>query len=421
MVRNRWLGVQEYKRNIGYRALINVTVLSGIGDGLYNIVFVIYAGSLSFKTLAVSMASMATLIPSLLSVIVGHIADRTQHKVRFMMIARIAQFILFISLACLITFPGNMGLFLVLLAINIISDTLSLYSNGLALPLLKHLLPEKALKKSMGFMTAMTLTVQVVFQGVGSVVIVVLKHNYAAVGFLNALTFMAAAVLIKSKISTLSSAEPNAIVQTKEALFGSIRSTLGFIRRRQFLFSVIILTFLINVFGASISGLINVTLLYYKSMWFINYGNSVAIMNMMISIGMIVGSLFTGKITEHMSLMHLFMMSLLLSGMSGVSFIWPRSFYLSAMLLFGMGYFIGKINPRISAIVLHSVSEQRLAAVDGLLNMVSMLGAPVGQVLFLGIANGVSIISSWLLFSVGCLVLVIIIYSKFSKMKEPVF
>ncbi len=85
--------------------------------------------------------------------------------------------------------------------------------------------------------------------------------------------------------------------------------------------------------------------------------------------------------------MYLFAISLSFPGLCGISFIWHESAYLSIVLLFVMGYFIGKINPRISAIVLQSIPEKRLAAVDGLLNMVSMLGAPAGQLLFLGIAN----------------------------------
>ena len=68
--------MKVYLKNSGYRALINSTVLSGIGDSLYNIVFIIYAASVPNKSLAVSLASFATLLPSLLSVVTGSLADQ---------------------------------------------------------------------------------------------------------------------------------------------------------------------------------------------------------------------------------------------------------------------------------------------------------------------------------------------------------
>ncbi|MDV0429737.1 MFS transporter [Lactiplantibacillus sp. DA1] len=291
-----------------------------------------------------------------------------------------------------------MAVFL-LLSINIVSDTLGTYGNGLALPLLRHLLPENKLKQSMGFMVAMTLMAQVVFQGIGSVIIVMLNHNYMVVGLINALTFLLSALLVKYRFGVLCVAEPQMVERKQVPMIRSLGLTLRYLYRNNFLFSVIILTFFINVFGASMSGLINVTLLSFKTMWLANYGISVAIMNMMISIGMITGSLVTNGIVRNLPLMYLFAISLSFSGLCGISFIWPESAYLSIALLFVMGYFIGKINPRISAIVLQSIPEKRLAAVDGLLNMVSMLGAPVGQILFWGIANVVSIAYSWFVFS----------------------
>ena len=67
--------MHDYLHNRGYRALITASVLSGIGDSLYNIVFIIYASTTPFKTLAVSLASMATFLPNLLSMVTGYWAD----------------------------------------------------------------------------------------------------------------------------------------------------------------------------------------------------------------------------------------------------------------------------------------------------------------------------------------------------------
>ena len=72
--------MHEYMNNHGYRAILNASLLSGIGDSLYNIVFIIYAATMPFKSLAVTLAAMATSLPTMLSMITGSLADRTQAK-----------------------------------------------------------------------------------------------------------------------------------------------------------------------------------------------------------------------------------------------------------------------------------------------------------------------------------------------------
>lgn len=116
--------MQVYLHNKGYRALVNAALLTGIGMSLFNIVFVIYASTLPFNTLAVSLASMAMLVPNLLQIVTGHLADRTQRKVRWMMTSRLFQGVLFLLLAWLIQLPPSLITFLLLLAINILSDCL---------------------------------------------------------------------------------------------------------------------------------------------------------------------------------------------------------------------------------------------------------------------------------------------------------
>ncbi len=61
------------------------------------------------------------------------------------------------------------------------------------------------------------------------------------------------------------------------------------------------------------------------------------------------------------------------------------------------------------------VPDTQLASTNGLFQMLVLIGAPIGQVLFLGIANGFSPLYSWILFSILAVVLVII--TSFFKVK----
>ena len=146
--------MHEYLTNRGYRAILNASLLSGIGDSLYNIVFIIYAATMPFKSLAVTLAAMATSVPTMLSLLTGSLADRTHAKTRHMVATRLGQMLLFLSLAVMILLPASFPLFLSLLLINIVSDSLGQYGNGLTLPLLHRLIPAKELNTALSFQSA---------------------------------------------------------------------------------------------------------------------------------------------------------------------------------------------------------------------------------------------------------------------------
>ena len=128
--------MKEYLKNKAYRDLINAAVLNGIGNSLFNIVFVIYASQITPQKLAVSIASITMFIPSLLQIVMGYAADQTKAKVKLLLWTRLVQAILFVGLAGLVLLPNTFGLFLVLLVINVAADWLGCYAGVVELPLL---------------------------------------------------------------------------------------------------------------------------------------------------------------------------------------------------------------------------------------------------------------------------------------------
>ena len=394
--------MKVYLKNSGYRALINSTVLSGIGDSLYNIVFIIYAASVPNKSLAVSLASFATLLPSLLSVVTGSLADQTHHKAKSVIIVRMIQAALFVLLAGLIKLPQSFPLFLFLLLINILSDTIGSYANGLTLPFLPRLLPEDELNAAFGLETAATTTVQIIFQGLGVALIVAMAYNYSAFAWINAATFCLAILPLKLTWPRLIKAEKEIPLSQKpdQSLLSNIADAWLELKKHSFILLTIALAVIINFLGASMNGLINVALLGERTMWLGNYGNTVALLDIILSVGTILGSLLMNDFLKNSRLLTL----LLLAGASlaalGVSFIWHQALILAAVSLFAAGYIAGKVNPRISALMVREIPNEKIAAVSGFMQMSVLIGAPVGQALFLSIANMQTPQVSWILFTI---------------------
>ncbi|EPC54858.1 Lantibiotic efflux protein [Lacticaseibacillus paracasei subsp. paracasei Lpp7] len=413
--------MHEYLTNRGYRAILNASLLSGIGDSLYNIVFIIYAATMPFKSLAVTLAAMATSVPTMLSLLTGSLADRTHAKTRHMVATRLGQMLLFLSLAVMILLPASFPLFLSLLLINIVSDSLGQYGNGLTLPLLHRLIPAKELNTALSFQSATSSTVQLVFQGLGASLIVLLNHNYALFGLLNALTFLLAAVTLVFRKKQLKQAEPPVTTGKSQPVIGNIRAVLKFLAGNQFLFAVILFAMLVNTLGSSVDGLMNITLVQEPDLWLRDFGTTVAIINVVFSVGLIFGALFAKDGLQHLSTFKL--LSLLMAAIVGLS----SSFFLLHSIVAALGfsfvtaYLMGKINPRLATVMMRQVPEQQMGTTAGVVNLAALIGMPVGQVIFFTIANLASAHVSWIVMAGLATGLFLVLIWMSTKILDPVF
>lgn len=413
--------MHEYLTNRGYRAILNASLLSGIGDSLYNIVFIIYAATMPFKSLAVTLAAMATSVPTMLSLLTGSLADRTHAKTRHMVATRLGQMLLFLSLAVMILLPASFPLFLSLLLINIVSDSLGQYGNGLTLPLLHRLIPAKELNTALSFQSATSSTVQLVFQGLGASLIVLLNHNYALFGLLNALTFLLAAVTLVFRKKQLKQAEPPVTTGKSQPFIGNIRAVLKFLAGNQFLFAVILFAMLVNTLGSSVDGLMNITLVQEPDLWLRDFGTTVAIINVVFSVGLIFGALFAKDGLQRLSTFKL--LSLLMAAIVGLS----SSFFLLHSIVAALGfsfvtaYLMGKINPRLATVMMRQVPEQQMGTTAGVVNLAALIGMPVGQVIFFTIANLASAHVSWIVMAGLATGLFLVLIWMSTKILDPVF
>lgn len=413
--------MHEYLTNRGYRAILNASLLSGIGDSLYNIVFIIYAATMPFKSLAVTLAAMATSVPTMLSLLTGSLADRTHAKTRHMVATRLGQMLLFLSLAVMILLPASFPLFLSLLLINIVSDSLGQYGNGLTLPLLHRLIPAKELNTALSFQSATSSTVQLVFQGLGASLIVLLNHNYALFGLLNSLTFLLAAVTLVFRKKQLKQAEPPVTTGKSQPVIGNIRAVLKFLAGNQFLFAVILFAMLVNTLGSSVDGLMNITLVQEPDLWLRDFGTTVAIINVVFSVGLIFGALFAKDGLQRLSTFKL--LSLLMAAIVGLS----SSFFLLHSIVAALGfsfvtaYLMGKINPRLATVMMRQVPEQQMGTTAGVVNLAALIGMPVGQVIFFTIANLASAHVSWIVMAGLATGLFLVLIWMSTKILDPVF
>lgn len=93
-----------------YRWFLTSSAFGYAGRTLFDIAFIIYATSLPNPELAISIVSIATTLPYIISFIQGYFSDRTKRKYDILVSTRFYQFLLFIlfSIVCIfgISFRG---------------------------------------------------------------------------------------------------------------------------------------------------------------------------------------------------------------------------------------------------------------------------------------------------------------------------
>ena len=415
--------MNTYFSNKGYRTLTNASLLNAIGNSLYNIVFIVYASTLPFNTLAVSLASVAIFIPSFFQPFVGHLADATKNKLKWNILSRFIQFLLFILLAWLILLKPNFLLFMILLLINVVADCFGFFSSALQLPFIKLLVEKDSLMEAMGFQTALQTLIQLIFQGAGAFFIVQLNYNFSLFAIINAITFLVAGGIILSHYNLLNQFDLTLAenkINSQNNFRRDFKETLHLFLQNPFLKMIIIFAVLINLLGSSSDGLLNVSLIHRDVLWFNNLPNTLAIVSISSSIGILLGSLFAKDFFKDVSSLLIISLILLNTALLPITIILLPSKILLVTLLFTLGYLLGKINPRISAYIISEVPEEKLGLTSGIFSILVMAGTPIGQLIFLGSANVFSDTLSWILF--GTLSVIFLLISSFygKKVVDPI-
>ncbi|WP_461225957.1 MFS transporter [Lacticaseibacillus suihuaensis] len=399
-----------YLHNRPFRALANASFLSSIGSVLFNFVFLVYAQTLPFKTLALSLVTAINLLPQLLAVPSGYLADRLAPRRRFtaMVGLRLVQAVAYVALAFIIQAPGTLGLFAVLLAINLGSDLLADFTGNLVMHYQKHVLANQdEYQQGFGLLSGVGNLISLVFQALGASLIVLLHHNYVVFGLINAASFALAALALLHDRAVFRAADrtaqdaQTAAPQAIESMRQGIGHALRFITQDRFLFSIIGLALGVNALGTGLDGLLTVLLANVPRLWFgASFGTTVAVVGVAASLSTTVAALFMHDGLQRWSLPALAAVTMAALAAESANLVWWQNRGAMVALIVVACYPVGKINPRLSAVVLSRVDAAHLATVSAAMQTLVMIGAPAGTAVFLGIANLAQPTSAWLVYGI---------------------
>ncbi|ADG40199.1 MULTISPECIES: MFS transporter [Leuconostoc] len=402
------------RRNKLLRRLTLSQFIELLGAAFFNIALLVYASQTSNPKLATTVVVIANTLPTILQIGLGYIADKTHDKLRLMILTRIIQAILYSILTILFGLTTNDWLlFSFIIFINVASDLLSGLTSLAALPIIKHIVPSQDLLAARSLQVSVMSLVNVIGQVIGVTLLTFLDNNFLYFSLFNALLFLISGiVLIVSRLQFNQklkvTSHQNATSTLPEARFWvSMQINRRIIQSNKKLLHILFLFTLLNLLVGSIDGLISLTLLKYPSIYIKNYGFSLSIVNTMLAIGLVSGSFFTNDFLKRIKLNMLIIILLLFLTLLSLNLVLSPSIYVIVMSFFGIGYTLGKISPRVSTYVMTSVTEKQLGQIAGFMNTLVTLSVPLGQLIFLTIANSVSLNSAWISMVVPSMLLIL--------------
>ncbi|VQK84372.1 major facilitator superfamily permease [Streptococcus pneumoniae] len=286
-------------RNPAYRILTLSRFFNAFGASIFNLVFIVYASTLSQASFAVAMANIVMILPTLFTVFAGIRADYTRDKVKWMVYSGLFQAVLFF-LAALVVQQASLFAFSSLCLINVISDIISDFAGGLRMPLIKEKVAEDDLMEAYSFSQFITYISAIGGQAFGVWLLALSVNNFSLVAGINACFFLVSATILflgKSKLSlSMSSADgenlKNEKLSIKDQFLTIYRNLrLVFLKSGQKNFGFMLFAvLLINSLGGALGGIYNIFFLSHSLLNF-SYTEALFINQFCVLVAVIISSL----------------------------------------------------------------------------------------------------------------------------------
>ena len=403
-----------FLKNKLYRLFTISLAFGNAGRTLFDIAFIIYATSLPNPELAVSIVSIATTLPYVISFILGYFADQTKDKYNIILSTRFYQFLLFSLFALVCIYGVQWWIFIVLVFVNVVADILGGYNSYLSMSINTRLVRKEQLSEALAFISSINNTISLAGKAVGVFVLGLLSYNYSYFGMLNATLFLIA-FLILAKYKNAMKAEIGSFkvkntekVSTKIFLKDTIEN-FKILREIKKIYNFVILFLGMNFYSSAMFALLLVILVKNDSLLFGNVAYTITLLEIMEVLSTIAGGVYQISFYKNMSLKNNAILEIILFIMYVGNLLLLQNKFILVILTVIIGYFAGISNPKLDALILQSVPEEKQTSIYSIFSTIITISVPIGTTVILFFANAIG--ASFALYSLLILLILVLVYS----------
>lgn len=379
-----------FLKNRNFRQLLINQWISGFGDIVFYLALMNYVSAYSFAPLAIFIISASETLPQFIQVFTGVVADFQKNRTQKYLFIQFSKVVLY-SLVTLLLFGRDFSflILLVICLINFLSDSLSYFSGAMLTPVYIKVI-EQDMTSAMGFRQASMSLVHILGNLAGGFLITWM--SIGALAGLNTLTFVLAYLGFRQISKNLHDLEPT-LSNDKELtkanywkhLLASLKVLLGL--------KDVVRLLLISSLGQVILNILTpvaTLLLLKKPFGNLQVGQSLALLIVFSSAGLILGNILSGSLLKKLSTKLAMYASQLFEGFILCGF-FLQDFLLVLIATFACAVVVGLLSPRLQKSVFSLIPEESMGAIQSAINLFSMAVPGVLSMLLIALASSTGI------------------------------
>lgn len=379
-----------FLKNRNFRQLLINQWISGFGDIVFYLALMNYVSVYSFAPLAIFIISASETLPQFIQVFTGVVADFQKNRTQKYLFIQFSKVLLY-SLVTLLLFGRDFSflILLVICLINFLSDSLSYFSGAMLTPVYIKVI-EQDMTSAMGFRQASMSLVHILGNLAGGFLITWM--SIGALAGLNTLTFVLAYLGFRQISKNLHDLEPT-LSNDKELtkanywkhLLASLKVLLGL--------KDVVRLLLISSLGQVILNILTpvaTLLLLKKTFGNLQVGQSLALLIVFSSAGLILGNILSGSLLKKLSTKLAMYASQLFEGFILCGF-FLRDFLLVLIATFACAVVVGLLSPRLQKSVFSLIPEESMGSIQSAINLFSMAVPGILSMLLIALASSMGI------------------------------
>ncbi|MGO2646024.1 MAG: MFS transporter [Lactococcus cremoris] len=397
------------RKNKTFTSLLSSSIFSMLGTSLFNIVFLIYASSLSNPKMMISLAEICLLLPVLFAAYTGFLADKTKNKANFMIRASWIQAILFFLLIFLMM-EKNFITFFGIAGVKILTDLITSYKSGLRAPILQNNLNAEEIQPAFGQIQGLSSIIEIIGQPLGVTILALSHQSFSLVVLINGILYLLSGffLLIFRKNLTFKTVnfDEKFKFNIKES-FSQIRDVITVNNSSNFLVLVFSLVF-INFILAGIGPLTSLAMLKFNP-FPVSYGTAIMIFNVVLMLGMLAGSFIMRDKLKDWELPKLMIATFLMIALFAA--LVTHFGLISLIFLFALAYISAKASPKVNRLIMENISSENLGKIGGGITTIFTFSVPFGGAIFVFLANLIGVALTFYIISIFALLIFLLLLS----------
>ena len=397
-------------------------MISNFGDVLFYLALMNYVLLLPDPKYAIAIVSISETIPTITTFISGYLADKTKNKVDKIIYTLCLRAVLYLIVGILLGFNPSLLILIFISVLNFLSDISGQYESSLYIPISVKIINDEDRESASAFRQTASNILNIVFRSISAILVGI--FTYQQLAYINAGTFIISMIIIltiRKKLKSLISDDVVLAISEDKSVYAdfinNFKKTFNELKMFPDLFSVFLISPLINGVFTVINPMILLMISEYKDFVFVNPQITISTISILLTVFSIIGGMLSTNVFKNFSILSLLFYGLI-SAVGVFLGFYFHNIYLLFIFLSIEVMFLMALQPKLNAKTINSLSKDNLGSILGIINTYAQIGMIFISLIFSWIITFLSTNIISIIFMMWLIVLLIFIKLKRNELND---